>query len=121
MTRSALTPSLMVPSVPDAVDFYTRCLGFEQTGGWDDQGELVWAEVSRGEARIWFYRDAMRPDAPPAFTGFLYLFVEDVDAEAERLKSLVKPIWGPEDMDYGLREFGFEDLNGYRLVLAKDI
>ena len=50
-----------------------------------------------------------------------YLFVDDVDAEAERLKSLVKAIWGPEDMDYGLREFGFEGLNGYRLVLAQDI
>ncbi len=121
MKRSALTPSLMVPSVADAVAFYVEHLGFEQSGGWDDEGELVWAEVSRGEARIWFYRDAMRPEAAPDFTGFLYLFVDDVDAEAERLKPLVKTIWGPEDMDYGLREFGFEDVNGYRLVLAKDI
>ena len=121
MKRSALTPSLMVPSVPDAVAFYTNHLGFQQTGGWEEKDEVIWAEVSRGEARLWMYRDAMRPDATPALTGFLYLFVDDVDAEAERLKPLVKTIWGPEDMDYGLREFGFEDLNGYRLVLAKDI
>lgn len=111
----------MVPSVADAVAFYTGHLGFGQTGGWEDKGELVWAEVSRREARIWFYRDAMRPGAECQFTGFLYLFVDDVDAEAARLEPLVKTIWGPEDMEYGLREFGFEDLNGYRLVLAKDI
>lgn len=121
MKRSALTPSLMVPSVADTVAFYVDHLGFEQSGGWSDKDELVWAEVSRGEARVWFYRDAMRPGAAPEFTGFLYLFVDDVDVEAERLKPLVKTIWGPEDMEYGLREFGFEDLNGYRLVLAKDI
>ncbi len=121
MKRSALTPSLMAPSVADAVAFYTRHLGFEQSGSWVDKGELAWAEVSRGEARIWFHRDAMRPGAEAQLTGFLYLFVDDVDAEAERLKPLVKTIWGPDDMDYGLREFGFEDLNGYRLVLAKDI
>ena len=121
MKRSALTPSLMTPSVAETVNFYTRHLGFKQTGGWEEKGDLVWAQLSRGEARIWFYSDAMRPDASPTFTGFLYLFVDDVDSEAERLKSLVKAIWGPEDMDYGLREFGFEDLNGYRLVLAQDI
>jgi len=121
MKRSALTPSLMVPSVPHAVAFYTTHLGFEQTGGWDDKGDLIWAEVARGDARLWMYRDAMRPGLAPTFTGLLYLFVDDVDTEAERLKPLVKTIWGPEDMDYGLREFGFEDLNGYRLVLAKDI
>lgn len=121
MKRSALTPSLMVPSVAEAVAFYVEQLSFEQTAGWEDKGELVWAEVSRGEARIWFYRDAMRPDEAPQFSGFFYLFVDDVDGEAEALKPHVKTIWGPEDMAYGLREFGFEDLNGYRLVLARDI
>lgn len=121
MKRTAFTPSLKVPSVPDAVEFYVDALGFERAGGWEDKGELIWAEMVRGEARIWFYRDAMAPESAPAFTGFLYLFVDDVDAEAERIRPHVKTVWGPEDMEYGLREFGFEDLNGYRLVLAKEI
>ena len=67
------------------------------------------------------YRDAMRPGETPLLTGLLYLFVDDVDTEADRLKPHVKLIWGPEDMAYGLREFGFEDPNGYRVVLARDL
>jgi catechol 2,3-dioxygenase-like lactoylglutathione lyase family enzyme len=119
--RPPLVPSLMVPLVADAVDFYTRHLGFSQTGSWEDKGELVWAEIRRDQASIWFYRDAMRPGEPPTFTGFLYTFVDNVDEEVERIKPHLTSIWGPEDMEYGRREFGFEDLNGYRFVFAKDI
>lgn len=119
--RSPLTPSLKVPDVLAAVKFYVDELGFEHTLGWEDEDELVWAEVARGEIRIWFFRDTQDQAGPTQLTGFLYLFVDDVDAEAAMLKEKVKTLWGPEDMEYGLREFGFEDLNGYRLVLAKDI
>ena len=119
--RSPLIPSLKVPDVETAVAFYAGILGFEPTGRWEAAGELVWAEMTRGKARLWFFRDAQDPLDKPALTGFLYIFVDDVDAEAARLKDKVKTVWGPEDMEYGLREFGFEDLNGYRLVFAKDI
>lgn len=125
MDRSALTVSLHAPDVAATVAFYTDVLGFEHTASWEENGTLFWAEVARpgpkGTARLWFFRNAIKPDDTPAMTGLVYLFVDDVDAEAARLDGAATIRWGPEDMPYGLRELGIEDLNGYLVVFAKDI
>ncbi|WP_421784812.1 VOC family protein [Hyphobacterium sp.] len=110
-----------MPDVRETVDFYVERLAFMNSLGWEDGGALIWAEVARGDARIWFFRDAQDRDSPTSLTGFLYIFMDDVDAEADRTRPHVDVVWGPEDMAHGLREIGFEDLNGYRLVFAKDM
>ncbi len=125
MQRSALTISLYVPEVPEAVAFYCDRLGFRPNGNWDEDGRTLWAEVARdgpmGTARIWFFCGAM-PDRPgPSFSGLIYLFVDDVDAEADKLRDKVEFRWGPEDQAYGLRELGVEDPNGYLICFAKDL
>ena len=48
------------------------------------------------------------------------MFVDDVDAMAARLQGRVTFEWGPETQDYGLRELGIRDDNGYYLVFARD-
>lgn len=121
MKRSAVTPSLYVPDVAAAVRFYKDILGFSQTGSWEEGGALIWAEVALSEARVWFFSSTIEDKPGPAFSGLLYLFVEDVDAIAAMLRGKVAIRWGPEDQPYGLRELGIEDLNGYLLVFAKDI
>lgn len=120
MKRSGLTPSLYVPDVTAAVAFYQEELGFTQTGMWEEAGTPIWAEVSLGEARVWFFSGAIEDKPGPAFSGMLYVFVEDVDAFAQKLSGKLPVRWGPEDQPYGLRELGIEDLNGYLLVFAKD-
>ena len=119
-----LTVSLQVPDVAAAVRFYVEVLAFEQTGSWADGGEPIWAEVSRpgpnGVARIWFFSHPL-PGMPKAtFSGVIYLFVGDVQTEADRLRGTVPFRWGPELMPYGLRELGIEDLNGYLVCFAED-
>jgi catechol 2,3-dioxygenase-like lactoylglutathione lyase family enzyme len=126
MERSPLTVSLFAPNVSDAVTFYVDRLGFRQTGSWSEDGKPpVWAEVSRGGpkgmARIWFFSDPIEGSEAPSFSGLIYLFVENVDAEAARLGDGPDVLWGPEDQAYGLRELGIRDLNGYRLCLAQDM
>ncbi len=126
MARSALTISLYAPDVTAAVAFYVDELGFQQTGSWSEDGAPpVWAEVARngpkGTARIWFFSNTIENRPGPMLSGLIYLFVDDVDAEAARLRGRVEFRWGPEDQEYGLRELGIEDLNGYLLCFAHDI
>ncbi len=126
MERSALTISLYAPDVAAAIAYYVEELGFHNTGSWpDENGKPIWAEVARdgpkGTARIWFFSGNIEDRAGPALSGLVYLFVEDVEAEAARLSDRVVTRWGPEDQEYGLRELGVEDLNGYLICFAQDI
>lgn len=122
MKRSPLTPSLFVPDMRKAIEFYTGKLGFNQTGSYkEDDGKEIWAEVARGEARIWFFTPTYDEYAKPVFSGLIYIFIKDVDAFAAGLGSDVKKRWGPEVQDYGLCEICIEDCNGYLLVFATDV
>ena len=117
---------LYAPDVAAAVTFYVDELGFRNTGSWPgEDGAPIWAEVARdgpkGTARIWFFSDAVEDRSDPVLSGLIYLFVGDVDPEADRLRGRVTFRWGPEDQEYGLRELGIEDLNGYLLCFAQDI
>ena len=49
----------------------------------------------------------------------LYIPCTDLDALAERVRASVPLEWGPETKDYGMREFGVRDPNGYLLVFAE--
>ncbi len=121
MQRSPVTPSLYVPSVPQAVRFYVNKLGFQQTAAYQDDDESdIWAEVALGESRIWFFSSPLDGLPEPTFSGLIYVFVDDVDALAKELEGRIDFRWGPETQPYGLRELGISDLNGYLLVFARD-
>ncbi len=121
MNRSPITPSLFAPRLRETVQFYTEVLGFEQTGSYRNvDGIEIWAEVTLGEARIWFFSGQLDKQPGPAFSGLIYVFVDDVDSVAARLEGGVQFEWGPEDQEYGLRELGIRDINGYYIVFARD-
>ncbi len=121
MKRAPVTPSLFAPRLPETVRFYVETLGFRQTGSYkEDDGSEIWAEVAMGEARIWFFSNALEEQPEPVFSGLVYVFVDDVDAVARQLEGLVPFQWGPETQEYGLRELAIKDINGYYLVFARD-
>ncbi|MBX2804879.1 MAG: VOC family protein [Hyphomicrobiales bacterium] len=120
--RSPITPSLYASDLPMTIRFYTGKLGFEHIASYrDEDGTEIWAEVARGDARIWFFTPAFDEFKKPVFSGLIYIFVDDVDAFAAGLDADIKTRWGPETQDYGLREIGIEDCNGYLLCFAKDV
>jgi hypothetical protein len=122
MKRSPVTPSLLVTDVAQTVRYYTEMPGFTQTGSDKDESGLeIWAEVTLDEARIWFFSGAAEGRPQPVFTGLIYVFVEDVDAMAAAMGGKVTPLWGPVTQEYGLRELGIVDCNGYMIVFAKDV
>ena len=64
--------------------------------------------------------NALTHHPKPVLSGLIYVFVDDVDSTAAHLDGKVPFDWGPETQDYGLRELGIHDLNGYYLVFAQD-
>lgn len=121
MKRNPVTPSLYAPDLEATVSYYVDVLGFEETGNWLEDDKRTWAEVAFGECRLWFFTHPLEGRPTAVMSGMLFVFVDDVDRVANRLKGKVPFRWGPEDEPYGLRELGIEDLNGYLLVFAADI
>ena len=120
MPRPPTIPSLFAPDLRETVRYYTDVLGFEQSGSYTDDDTEVWAEVTLGDSSLWFFSGALEAQPGPVLSGLVYVFVDDVDDVASRLEGRVGFEWGPETQDYGLRELGIRDLNGYYLVFARD-
>ena len=55
----------------------------------------------------------------PQFTGTLYFHMAGVQEFFERVKSQAEVVWPLEAMDYGQREFGIRDGDGYTLAFAE--
>ena len=56
---------------------------------------------------------------PPSFTGPLYFRPESVDALSEQIKEHTVPAWGPEVREWGTRELGVQDPDGYFLTFTE--
>ena len=103
--------------VARSVKFYVEQLGFTcvlQLEGF--------ARVQLGGADIMLaLPNAHIPWRGPAFTGSIYLDVDNVDELWESLKTRARVAYPIETMDYGLREFGLLDDNGYPLCFAQHV
>jgi hypothetical protein len=98
--------------------FYGK-LGFSVTGRHPEEGTPTWAEIRRDEVVLWFYTEPPRgTPGSPILSGTLYLFPESVDDLAEELSGRVEFTWGPETMEYGMREFAVRDPDGYFIAFT---
>ncbi|MGH2621657.1 MAG: VOC family protein [Anaerolineales bacterium] len=117
---SRVVPALLARNLPESIRFYQGILGFRLTGCYPDQDNPTWAELTRDGVVIQFYSDPPEGTQPtPVMSGTLYLFPESVESLAAEFAGRVPFAWGPEVMDYGLREFGIRDPNGYFLAFAE--
>jgi uncharacterized glyoxalase superfamily protein PhnB len=57
----------------------------------------------------------------PQFTGTLYFNMTGVQEFFDSIRQRVEIVWPLETMDYGQREFGIRDLDGYLLAFAQDV
>ena len=115
-----VVPSLLVADMRRTIDFYVEKLGFTQTGYYPIESDPEWTELRRDGVAIHFYTDA--PHATrfsPGCSGTLYFYPESVEALAAEWQGKVPFVWGPEVMDYGMREFGIRDPNGYYLAFTE--
>lgn len=114
-----LVPSLLVRNIDETLAFY-RQLGFEVTGCDGAETSSTWAEVKRGEITFQFYSEAPNgTPSTPVCSGTFYIFTNELDALALDLQGKVEFAWGPEVMDYGMKEFAVQDPNGYFIAFSE--
>lgn len=114
-----LVLSLLVRNIDETLAFY-RELGFEVTGCDGAETSSTWAEVKRGEITLQFYSEPPHgTPSTPVCSGTFYIFTNELDSFALKLQGKVKFEWGPEVMDYGMKEFAIQDPNGYLIAFSE--
>jgi uncharacterized glyoxalase superfamily protein PhnB len=134
MKLKKLTPNLIVTNVEASLDFYCNVLGFQLGGTVPEVPPYVFGSVVSEKGRTdgveIFFNDqkAVAEDYPALGTkpvgGSLTLFIE-VEGIQEILAAVTKSgakITMPlKDQFYGMREFAFEDPEGWVVTIAEKI
>jgi len=112
-------PVLQVADVSASADFYTGKLGFTSHGVWGDPpGFCI---VQRGNVTLAL--DRSRDGAVPLNQYWAaYVYVGDADALCAELRAKdVAIVRGPDDMDYGCRDFDIRDPDGHLIAFGHDL
>jgi uncharacterized glyoxalase superfamily protein PhnB len=112
-------PVLRVRDIAETIDFYRRHFGFSLAWRKPHDGGGENAMMSAGRISLLFSTGSHLGDSPQ-FSGSLYIATRGVDALYEAVKDHLEIVWPLEDMDYGQREFGVRDCNGYILAFAEE-
>ena len=122
MARPACIRSAPVPQVRDvkrSAAFYSDKLGFAAGGIWGDPP--AFCIVGRGTVTIML--DASRDSGALPVNQYwaAYVYVDDVDAlHREFSRAGVDIVRGPEDMEYGCRDFDVRDPDGHLIAFGQD-
>jgi uncharacterized glyoxalase superfamily protein PhnB len=112
-----LTPMLGTLNLNRTIKFYKENLGFECLGMYPNNENPCWASLWNGDVEIAFSSH----DKKLLMTGTIYLYVENVEEIWKRIKDKVEVVYPLKDFDYGMREFGIRDNNGYILNVGQNI
>jgi len=101
--------TLFVSNLPDAIDFYTKKLGFGLAFIWGEPPTM--AGLNLGQVQIFLELGTPSPKGCS-----LYFVIGDADEAYQfHLDNAVEIVAPPEDKPWGLREYSVRDLNGYYL------
>jgi PhnB protein len=129
MKFQKLTPNLVVNDVQAAMNFYRNVLGFQSGITVPDKPPYVFGSVTNDGIEIFFNdKRAVGEDYPPLVArpigGTLTLFMEVAGIE-EILKAVensgVKIVMPLKTQFYGMREFAFEDPEGWVVTIAERV
>jgi uncharacterized glyoxalase superfamily protein PhnB len=129
MKFQKLTPNLVVRDVAASMEFYRSVLGFQTAITVPDQAPYVFGSVTNGAVEIFFNdQKAVAEDYPALgakpIGGSLTLFIEVEGIEevlAAVKKSRAKITMPLKQQFYGMREFAFEDLEGWEITIAERV
>lgn len=129
MKYQKLTPNLVVNDVEASLNFYQTVLGFERGMTVPEQAPFVFGSVTSGSVEIFFNdKKAVAEDYPPLAAGriggtlTLFLEVEGIEEVLSRVeKSAARVVMPLKTQFYGMREFAFEDPEGWVVTLAERV
>jgi len=127
MRFQKLTPNLVVRDVAASMQFYRSVLGFQTAITVPDQPPYVFGSVTAGGVEIFFNdQKAVAADYPALgakpIGGSLTLFmeVEGIEEILAAVKKNGSRITMPlKEQFYGMREFAFEDPEGWVITIAE--
>jgi uncharacterized glyoxalase superfamily protein PhnB len=129
MKFQKLTPNLVVPNVEASMKFYQETLGFEKAFTVPEQAPYVFGAMTHDTVEIFFNeKNAVEAEYPALVTrpigGTLTLYIEvqgieDVLQAVEKSKANITiPL---KTQFYGMREFAFEDPDGWVVTIAERV
>ena len=134
MKLKKLTPNLIVTNVEASLNFYCNVLGFQLGGAFPEAPPYAFGSVISEKGRTdgveIFFNDqkAVAEDYPALGTkpvgGSLTLFIEVegiqeiLDAVTRSGAKITMPL---KDKFYGMREFAFEDPEGWVVTIAEKL
>ena len=129
MKFQKLTPNLVVRDVAAAMNFYQSVLGFQPAITVPEQAPYVFGSITNGAVEIFFNdQKAVAADYPAlgakTIGGALTLFIEVEGIEeilAAVQKSKAKITMPLKTQFYGMREFAFQDSEGWEITIAERV
>jgi lactoylglutathione lyase len=126
MQIKKLTPNLVVRNVEASLKFYREILGLEKAISVPDESPYVFAAVSNGVVEIFFNDQKTVAAELPSLAATigasltLYMEVDSLPTVFERvLKAGAKISMPVTEQFYGMKEFAFEDGDGYTITIAQ--
>jgi PhnB protein len=123
----SITPYIVVDGAARAIDFYREAFGAEEVLRMAAGEKVGHAEIRIGDSFVmlsdeWPEHNMLGPKARGGSTGFLMIYVEDVDAAYARAlaagASELRPV---EDQFYGDRSGSVTDPFGHQWTLATHV
>jgi uncharacterized glyoxalase superfamily protein PhnB len=112
--------------VEASLKFYREILGLEAAMTVPDESPYVFASVPNGSVEIFFNdRKTVAAEHPQLAATIgasltLYMDVDDLQNVLDRVQKAGAKISMPvTDQFYGMREFAFEDVDGYTITIAQ--
>ncbi len=127
MKIESLTPNVVVRDVHKSLDFYTHVLGFKLDLHVPEQPPYVFASVVAGNAVIFLNDQKTVGELPqePGKAGMtlsLYMKVQGIDEWFQKVeRSGAKIVMPMTAQFYGMKEFAFEDPDGWVLMFAEPV
>jgi uncharacterized glyoxalase superfamily protein PhnB len=126
MQIKKLTPNLVVRNVEASLKLYREILGLEKAISVPDESPYIFAAVSNGAVEIFFNdQKTVAAELPnlAATIGAsltLYMEVDSLQSVLERVQKAGAKISMPvTEQFYGMKEFAFEDGDGYTITIAQ--
>ena len=126
MQIKKLTPNLVVSNVEASLKFYREVLGLETGMTVPEQAPYVFGSVTSGAVEVFFNDQKVVAAEYPKLAATigasltLYMEVDDLKAVLGQVqKSGAKISMPVTEQFYGMREFAFEDGDGYTITIAE--
>ena len=119
----SFTVLLNVEDVPTAIAFYGELFGFEVIQKFEENNSIRWASLSKDQTQLMLNEHGERSNDRRRLSDshldvVLYIGVTDLDEIWRRVDQKGYSPSQIEIEDYGLRQFGFRDLDGYEIAVT---